>query len=95
MIPPIQDLRIRSITRWLKDSRPDFGTLPPEEQSQIATALDDSMIETFEEQDDALMQRLMKAKTWGTEPGLQQYRTERMTLWQEVCGEFLPTSDPD
>jgi len=95
MIPPTQDLRIRSITRWLKDSRPDFGTLPPAEQSQIATDMDDSMIETFWEQDDALMQRLMKAKTWGTEPCLQQYRLERMTLWQDVCSEFLPTSGQD
>lgn len=94
MIPPMQDLRIRSITKWLKDNRPDFGMLPHEAQLQTATDLDESMIEAFEEQDDALMQRLMKAKTWGTEPGLQQYTTDRMAIWQDVCSEFLPTSDP-
>jgi hypothetical protein len=53
------------------------------------------MIEAFEEQDDALMDRLMKANLWGTEEGLRQYRTEQMALWQEVCAEFLPTSGQD
>lgn len=93
MIPPMQGLRTRSINRWLKDSRADFAMLPPAERSKIATDLDDLMIETFEDQDDALMARLMKSHLWGTEAGYQQYNLDRMVIWQDVCSEFLPTFD--
>ena len=95
MIPPMQGLRLRSINRWLKDSKPDFAMLPPEERSKIATDLDELMIETFESRDDALMDGLMKANLWGTEAGLRQYTTDRMMIWQDVCAEFLPTSGQD
>ena len=95
MIPPMQPMRLRSISRWLKDSRPDFATLPQEEQQQAAIDLDEQMIEAFDERDDALMRRRMKADLWGTEEGLQEYTTDRMMIWQEVCGEFLPTSAQD
>lgn len=92
MIPPTQEVRLRSINRWLKDK----GRTPQSgEPSPSAQDLDDQMIEAFEAQDDALMDRLMKANLWGTEEGLRQYRTERMELWQEVCAEFLPTSAQD
>ena len=92
MIPPIKEVRLRSINRWLKDKgqTPQSGA-----QSPRAQDLDDQMIEAFEAQDDALMDRLMKANLWGTEEGLRQYRTEQMALWQEVCAEFLPTSVQD
>lgn len=95
MIPPMKGLRLRSINRWLKENREGFASLPQEERDRIATDLDEQMIEAFEAQDDALMDRLMKANLWGTEEGLRQYRTERMELWQEVCAEFLPTSGQD
>lgn len=32
----------------------------------------------------------MKAGTWGTAEGLQQFPMARLTLWQEVTAEFLP-----
>lgn len=93
MIPPMQDLRLRSINRWLKDGKPDFAMLPPAERSKIATDLDDLMIETFEERDEELISSLSKAKLWGTEEGLQRYTTDSMVIWQDVCSEFLPTFD--
>ena len=95
MIPPMQDLRLRSINRWLKDSRPELATLPPEERSKIATDMDEQMIEAFDEQDEALIAHLSKAGLWGTEAGLQKYTTDRMVIWQDVCSEFLPTFGPD
>ena len=92
MIPPMKEVRIRSISRWLKDSNQDAATLSPEALSQRAADLDDQMIEAFEASEDALMDRLMKSGQWGTEEGTRQFRTRRMELWQEVCAEFLPTS---
>lgn len=90
MIPPLQDLRMRSISRWLKDN-PETAKLPSEALHQRVQELDEMMIEAFEEQEDALMDRLSKAKIWGTEEGLRQLTTGRMELWQETCSEFLPT----
>ena len=62
MIPPIKEVRLRSINRWLKDKG---QTTQSGAQSPRAQDLDDQMIEAFEEQDDALMDRLMKANLWG------------------------------
>lgn len=95
MIPPTQGLRLRSISRWLKENREGFASLPQEERDRIATDLDEQMIEAFDERDEDLISRLTRAGLWGTEAGLQQFNTDRMMLWQEVCGEFLPTSGRD
>lgn len=91
MIPPLQEVRLRSINRWLQDNQP---TLPAEERSSRASALDDQMIEAFEEREDSLKAQRMKDRRWGTEESLSRFPLERMELWQEVCSEFLPvTSD--
>ncbi|MBO3701996.1 MAG: hypothetical protein J5W83_05575 [Candidatus Accumulibacter sp.] len=92
MIPPMKEVRIRSISRWLKGNSQGEATPPPEALSQRATGLDDQMIETFEAREDGVMDRLTKEGLWGTEDGTRQFRTERMEIWQEVCAEFLPTS---
>ena len=95
MIPPMKEVRIRSISRWLKGNSQGEATPPPEALSQRATGLDDQMIETFEAREDGVMDRLTKEGLWGTEDGTRQFRTERMEIWQEVCAEFLPTSDQE
>lgn len=92
MIPPLPEIRLRSILRWMKDSDPQAASLQPEALDQRAHEKDDQMMEVFWDQDDSLKNRLMKEKVWGTEAGLQQYNTERMAMWQEVCSDSLPTS---
>jgi len=91
MIPPLPDVRLRSINRWLKDNQPQ---LPDAERSSRASELDEQMIEAFEEREDSLKAQRMKDRRWGTEESLTRFPLERMELWQEVCSEFLPvTSD--
>lgn len=91
MIPPLKDLRLRSISRWLKDQHPKLSDA---ERSSRAEALDEQMIEAFEDREDSLKAQRMKDRRWGTEESLTQFPLERMELWQDVCQEFLPvTSD--
>lgn len=89
MIPPLPDLRLRSINRWLKERNQKMSD---EERSRRASDLDDVMIQEFEELDDALMSRLMKERVWGTEEGLRTYLTERLMNWQEICQQHLPAT---
>lgn len=89
MIPPLQAMRLRSISRWLSDQSPK---LSPEELSSRAELLDEQMVETFEAREDSLKESMMKAGTWGTAKGLEQFPMQRLTLWQEVTDEFLPTT---
>lgn len=93
MIPPSQPIRLRSIIRWMQDSDPKAKKLPPEALQSRAMEMDDLMIEAFENREDVLKAQMMRDKTWGTEQGLTQFPLDRMTLWQEVVAEFLPTSD--
>lgn len=87
MIPPLQDLRLRSINRWLKDRNPTmFGA----ERSSRASELDDAMIQAFEDREDSLKAQRMKDRRWGTEESLTRFPLERMEIWQDVCQEFLP-----
>lgn len=54
------------------------------------------MMQTFEDQEDALKFRLMTQKILGTEASLQRFNLERMELWQEVVSDYLsPIADPD
>lgn len=87
MIPPLQAMRLRSISRWLTDQSPKPS---PEALPSRAASLDDLMIEAFETQEDSLKDSMMKAGTWGTAAGMQSFPMDRLTLWQEVVGEFLP-----
>jgi hypothetical protein len=54
--------------------------------------MDQEMVLTFETRDDALMQAMMKAKTWGTEQGSGEYQTRRSQLWEEVTAEYMPAT---
>jgi hypothetical protein len=95
MIPPLQPVRLRSISRYLKDSDPQVAKLPPEELDRRARELDDQMIEDFDSREDVLREQMMRKGTWGTEEGMTSFPLDRMTLWQEVCSEFLPTTIPE
>ena len=90
MIPPLKPLRIRSITRWLKDSRSAAQASPQKRESP--QEIDRRMMETFGENEDALMSSMMKAKTWGTQEGLREFNTRRLEMWDEVVSQYLPTS---
>lgn len=96
MIPPLKDLRMRSIRRWLQQSSPESPrqSNPPEALQDRANALDEAMMQDFDQQENALMDSLMKAGTWGTEKGLQAFNTGKMEAWQTICQEYLPTTEP-
>lgn len=84
MIPPLQSLRLRSIERWLRDQTA-VTDLPGR-----ALDLDEQMMEAFEAGEDSLKESMMAAKTWGTAEGLEQFPVERLRIWNDVVGEFLP-----
>ena len=91
MIPPFQSMRLRSINRWLSERSRT-------ETHQSAESLDQSMIESFELEEDRLMDSMMKAETWGTAEGMGTFPIDRVTLWGTVVQEHLPmteTTDPD
>lgn len=87
MIPPLKDMRLRSITRWLADQK-----RPSAEQSSRATSLDEQMMEAFDQREDEIKASMMHSKTWGTEAGLREFPMRRMEAWQSVVDEFLPTT---
>lgn len=94
MIPPLQPMRLRSIVRWLTDSKTLPASSPSAALNSRALELDDQMIQTFEDREDSLKAQLMKSGVWGTAQGMTQFPTDRMMLWQEVAAEYLPlTSD--
>ena len=92
MIPPLKAMRLRSIKTWLNGQSPSPS---PEALGSRAESLDEQMIEAFESREDSLKDSMMKAGTWGTAKGLEQFPMGRLTIWQEVVAEFLPPiSDP-
>lgn len=97
MIPPLQPSRLRSINRWMQDNRPQHFqelTRSAELNSRVQE-MDDQMIQAFETSEDAKKDQMMRSKTWGTEQGMQEFQTARLTLWEQIVEEFLPvTSDP-
>ncbi len=88
MIPPLQDLRLRSIKRWLKDSRPAPSS--PQALDNRAREIDEQMIEAFSDREDAVKWAMMKNKTWGTGEGMESFPLARLEIWQDVVSEFLP-----
>lgn len=88
MIPPLKEVRIRSITRWLQDQQE--SQLSPAALASRAESLDEQMLESFETAEDSLKTSMMKAGTWGTAEGMRSFPTDRMTLWQETTAQFLP-----
>ena len=96
MIPPLQQIRLRSISRWMQDNRKtEFQKLTRSgELNNRVTELDAQMIETFETNEDQLKNSMMDNQTWGTEAGLTQFQTQRLEMWNQVVQDFLPvTSD--
>lgn len=97
MIPPLPAIRLRSISRWMQDNQPaQFRELSQSgELNSRVMALDEQMTEAFEAREDALMDKMMRAKTWGTTQGMGQFQTDRLTLWNETVAEFLAvTTNP-
>ena len=89
MIPPLPDLRLRSINRWVMEQQPK---LPDAERASRASDLDEAMIQAFEDREDELKAARMASGRWGTAESLTSFPLERMELWQEVCQEFLPVT---
>ena len=93
MIPPLQERRLRGISRWLKDTYPkEYGS--PSQAKELearALELDEQMIEEFEAREDVVRDRMTKEGTWGTGAGMDSFPLERMQIWSEVFAEFLPT----
>lgn len=87
MIPPAPEIRLRSIKRWLTDKTPPAKA---EQLDSLSLDLDEQMMESFEAEEDALRDQMMRAKTWGTAAGMQSFPTDRMQLWQQTCQQFLP-----
>ena len=94
MIPPLAEIRLKSISRWFKDNDPEKAKLPPLLLKRHALAMDDQMMEAFESREDVLKEQMMRNKTWGTAEGLRQFPMDRLTLWQEITEQFLPTTVP-
>jgi hypothetical protein len=97
MIPPLQPIRLRSISRWMQDHQPtQFAELSRSgDLERRVSELDAQMVEAFETREDSLKDSMMKSGTWGTAEGLASFPLERMELWQETVAEFLPaTTDP-
>lgn len=92
MIPPLPAVRLRSISRWLKDNEQQAASLTPAALQQRALEMDEAMIEAFEQREDEIKSRMMRDQSWGTSEGILQFPTDRLTLWGEVTSEFLPTS---
>ena len=93
MIPPLPEVRRKTISRWLKDKGQSSPSSPEALDSRVSD-LDEAMMEAFSSREDSLTETMMKAKTWGTAEGMRTFPTDRMTLWSEVVSEFLaPTSD--
>lgn len=92
MTPPLQPLRLRTIGRWMEDNQPEtFAQLNGDGAlASTVSSLDETMMQAFSDREDALMQQMMKAGTWGTADGMGTFPADRMTLWSEVVSEFLP-----
>lgn len=93
MIPPLPQVRHRSINRWLMD-HPQTPPLSGEELEAHVLDLDEQMMEAFSTQEDSFKESMIKRKTWGTAEGMIEFPTARMNLWATVVDDFLPTFDP-
>jgi len=95
MIPPLQPLRLRSITRWMQDKNKhrEPGTpvpYPPEEIPQLALDKDEAMMEAFDQEMTALESRVLDSKTpQGYQEQVQALNTGKMMAWQETVNDFL------
>ena len=93
MIPLPPSARLRAINRWLKDMYPKEYSAPQQAEGREARAkeIDAQMMDEFWAREEALMNRMMDDRTWGTVEGTERYPMERMQIWNAVFAEFLPT----
>jgi hypothetical protein len=89
MIPPLPQIRLRSIQTWLQ-SNPETSNLSSEALRKRAQETDEQMMQEFSDREDRKMEALMAAKRWGTEDGLREFLTFRLELWNEIVSETLP-----
>lgn len=90
MIPPLKDMRLRSIMFYLREYRPG---LTAKELETVAQDWDDAMMEAFDQGEDAIKEELMRSGVWGRD--LTVFPTRLLMLWQQVREEFLPlTTSP-
>lgn len=92
MIPPVWEIRQKSIRRWLQDQQPArFAQLTRSGELEAAILeIDQQMDLAFEEAENEVRDRLTRQDLWGRPEGLQQYQTERLMLWGEIRARFLP-----
>lgn len=88
MIPPLKEMRLRSIARWLNEPKSSPSAGP----SSRAMELDDLMIENFEAMEEDLRAEMMRKGTWGTAEGMTEFPTRRLELWNQVLADYLPTT---
>lgn len=91
MIPPLQNVRLRSIRRWFQDQQPqNFHRWSQSGELEMRILeLDQMMLDEYDSQEDAIMARLSRNKTWGTQEGMRVYNTERLTAWSDVVAQYL------
>lgn len=97
MIPPVQQIRLRSIQTWLKNQPdPETGSpLSSEALSRKAKMLDEQMIQEFDTRTSLVLDKMAQTKEWGSEAATQAYRTRELEIWQEIVSESLPaTTEP-
>ena len=97
MTPPVKELRLRTIKRWMKDE-PSYKNWKEtdEELIKMAEDLDAEMMQAFSDREEALEEQMRQDKTLFTEEGLGRFQIDRLTLWREVLESFLaPTSDQE
>lgn len=94
MIPPLPQVRQRSIRRWLTDYSGTGKTLRPEEIEQRVADLDEQMVEAFDAEADAALQKAASSSSWGTPEATAQQRQRELEIWQSIVEDFLPTTAP-
>ena len=94
MIPPPKTDRLKSIRRYLTDRHPkEYGAgHPTAVLNSRAEQIDKAMLREFEQREQTVMEAMMKKGTWGTEPGLRSFRTDRLEIWHAVLDNHLPTT---
>jgi hypothetical protein len=91
MTPPVESMRLRTITRWLEAYRPqEFKALTASARLDARVqAIDEAMMEDFDAREDTLRAALERTKVWGTAEGMALFPTQRLEAWSEVLAEHL------
>ena len=87
MIPPLKEMRLRSIRRWMKDYAPTSQS-----GARTAEQIDGEMLAAFDERVNQLQSSMMDSKDWGSTASTQRFQTGQLEAWQRVTAEFLPVT---